>query len=376
MILKNATVLNEKFKLEKLDIKVSDDKIDEIGSSLSGDDEIDLSGKTVIPGLIDIHIHGSMGADVCDGTFDALETMSKHLAQYGVTSFAPTTMSISIERLSKVMKNLGDNADKVTGSRIVGVNMEGPYFSKAKCGAQDPDVMHSPDVDEIKMLDECANGLIKLIDLAPELDGSIDFVKKMSGGKYVLSVAHTSANYDETMEGFKNGMTHTTHLYNAQTGYTHREPGVVGAVFDSETKPTAELICDGIHIHPAVIRTTFKILGDDRVVLISDALPPAGMPDGSYTLGGSPIIVVDGTARVPSGALAGSTTNVYQCVKNCVSFGIPFITAVKAATINPATVLGKQDEIGSIAEGKRADLLVLDDDMNIEMVIIGGKKVK
>lgn len=376
MILKNATVINENFEPEKLDIRLDGDKIAEAAPNLSGADEIDLTGKTVLPGLIDIHIHGSMGSDVCDATFDAIETMSKHLASNGVTSFAPTSMSISIDRLKKVMKNLGENAAKVTGARAVCVNMEGPYFSPAKCGAQDPAVMHSPDADEVKMLDECAGGLIKLVDLAPELDGSIDFVKKMSGGKYVLSVAHTSATYDEAMEGYKNGMTHTTHLYNAQTGYNHREPGVVGAVFDSETKPTAELICDGIHIHPAVIRTTFKILGEDRVCLISDALPPAGLPDGDYTLGGSPIIVKGGIARVPGGALAGSTTNVYQCMKNCIAFGVPFKSAVKAATINPAKVIGMDNEIGSIAAGKRADLLVLDSELNISMVIIGGKKYR
>lgn len=285
-------------------------------------------------------------------------------------------MSLSIDKLNAIMKNIGDNAGSVKGARIVGINMEGPYFAKSKCGAQDPDVMHSPVAAEVEELDKSANGMIKLIDLAPELDGSLDFIKKMSGGKYVLSTAHTSSDYDTAIEAYKNGASHATHLYNAMTGYTHREPGVVGAVFDSEMKPTAELICDGVHIHPAVIRTTFKILGDDRVVLISDAMSASGMPDGNYELGGSPVIVVDGAARTPGGALAGSTTNVYQCVKNCVSFGIPFETAVKAATANPARVIGCQDEIGSIAKGKRADLLVMDNDMNIEMVIIGGKKVR
>ncbi len=376
MLLKNAVVLNDKFQLEKLDVKISGDKIEDIGANLSGDDEIDLTGKKIIPGLIDIHIHGSNGSDACDGTPEALNTISEYLADHGITSFCATTMSLSIDKLNAIMKNIGDNAGSVKGARIVGINMEGPYFAKSKCGAQDPDVMHSPVAAEVEELDKSANGMIKLIDLAPELDGSLDFIKKMSGGKYVLSTAHTSSDYDTAIEAYKNGASHATHLYNAMTGYTHREPGVVGAVFDSEMKPTAELICDGVHIHPAVIRTTFKILGDDRVVLISDAMSASGMPDGNYELGGSPVIVVDGAARTPGGALAGSTTNVYQCVKNCVSFGIPFETAVKAATANPARVIGCQDEIGSIAKGKRADLLVMDNDMNIEMVIIGGKKVR
>ena len=376
MLLKNAVVLNDKFRLEKLDVKLSGDRIEKIGTDLSDSDEIDLTGKTVIPGLIDIHIHGSNGADVCDGTPEALNTISEYLLSNGITSFCATTMSLSIERLRGIMKNIGDNAANVKGARIVGVNMEGPYFSKAKCGAQDPDVMHSPDEAEVEELDKNANGMIKLVDLAPELDGAMDFIKKMSGGKYVLSTAHTSSDYETAMEAYKNGARHATHLYNAMTGFTHREPGVVGAVFDSKEEPTAELICDGIHIHPAVIRTTFKMLGADRVVLISDALPAGGMPDGEYTLGGSPIVVAGGIARTPGGALAGSTTTVYQCVKNCVSFGIPFETAVKAATANPAKVIGMQEEIGSISEGKRADLLVLDKDMNIEMIILGGKKVK
>ena len=343
----------------------------------SGSGEVvDGGGAYAIPGLIDIHFHGCMGADVCDNDPEALRTIAEYEASIGVTTICPATMTLPSEELKKILATAASYTNE-QGAHLVGLNMEGPFISIAKKGAQDERNIIPCDAALFNEFQDAAKGLIKFIGVAPEmgLERTLDFIRKVKDNVSV-SLAHTNAPYADAKAAFDAGACHAVHLFNAMPAFTHREPGVVGAVFDSEMKPTAELICDGVHIHPAVIRTTFKILGDDRVVLISDAMSASGMPDGNYELGGSPVIVVDGAARTPGGALAGSTTNVYQCVKNCVSFGIPFESAVKAATANPARVIGRQDEIGSIAKGKRADLLVLDDDMNIEMVIIGGKRVK
>ena len=368
MLLKNATILNADFNLEKADVLIENGKIAQIGANLTADDVKDYAGMTIVPGFIDIHIHGSAGADTCDSTPEALEAISSFLKTKGVTSFCPTTMSIAMDALYTTMKNIGDCKDKVSGAKIVGVNMEGPYFSPAKAGAQNPDTMHPPCVDEVEKCNELCGGILKIIDMCPSLEGAFDFIGKMKD-KYTLSIAHTAADYDMAADAFNKGMRHTTHLYNAMAGFTHRDPGVVGAAYDSTA--TAELICDGIHIHESVIRTTFKIMGD-RLVLISDSMAAGGMPDGEYELGGAPVIVKDGAARILSGALAGSTANMHQCVKNCVDFGIKLEDAVKSATIIPASVIGLENEIGSIAVGKRADLVVLDKDLAIVDTYIDG----
>ena len=369
MLLKNATILNAEFNLEKADILIENGKIAQIGQNLSASDEKDCTGMTIVPGFIDIHIHGSAGADTCDGTPEALETISSFLKTKGVTSFCPATMSIEMDQLYAVCKNIGDCKDKVSGAKIVGVNMEGPYFSPAKAGAQNPDTMHPPCAEEVEKCNDLTGGILKIIDMCPSLDGAFDFIAK-NKDKYALSIAHTAADYDMAADAFDKGMKHATHLYNAMAGFTHRDPGVVGAIFDSNT--TAELICDGIHIHESVIRTTFKIMGE-RLVLISDSMAAGGMPDGEYELGGAPVIVKDGAARILSGALAGSTANMHQCVKNCIDFGISLENAVKSATIIPAKVIGLENEIGSIAVGKKADLVVLDKDFAIVDVLVDGK---
>ena len=368
MLLKNATILNANFTLEKADILVENGKIAQIGQNLSHENTVDYSGKTIVPGFIDIHIHGSAGSDTCDGTPEALETISSFLKTKGVTSFCPTTMSIEMDKLYSVMKNIGKCKDAVTGAKIVGVNMEGPYFSPAKAGAQNPDTMHPASSEEVKKCNELCGNILKIVDMCPTLEGSFDFISE-NKDKYALSIAHTAADYDCAKDAFSAGMRHTTHLYNAMSPFTHRDPGVVGAVYDSNA--TAELICDGIHIHESVIRTTFKIMSE-RLVLISDSMAAGGMPDGEYELGGAPVIVKDGAARILSGALAGSTANMHQCVKNCIDFGISLETAVKSATLIPAKVIGLENEVGSIEVGKKADLVVLDKDFAIVDTYING----
>lgn len=373
MLLKNAKVLNEHFEFVSADLQTGGNFIEKIGKVEKTDAHtLDLEGNLVIPGFIDVHTHGCAGVDATDLKPEVLPKLSKRMAYHGVTSFAPTTMSLPHEQLLAVMDNIAKNAGKLPGARVAGIHMEGPYFSPAKAGAQDPRSMSLPSVQEVRELSAASRGLLKMISVAPELSGALDFIEKLSGD-FVLSLAHTGANYDTACAAFLRGASHVTHLYNCMTGFSHREPGVVGAVFDSHRKPTAELICDGFHIHPAVIRTTLKVLGRDRVVLVSDSVRAADQPDGEYELGGLQITVKDGIARTKEGNLAGSTTNLHDCVKNMVSFGVPLELAVRAATINPARLLGIDKQTGSLAIGKQADIVVLDSDLNIKMVIIGGK---
>ena len=374
MLLKNAVVYNEMFEPIRADVAVEGDKIAAIGQVEGSGEVFDLAGYTVVPGFIDMHIHGCAGADTGDATFEALEAMSALLAKRGVTSFCPTSMTLSFEELQTIFANVAENKDKVSGAYIHGINMEGPYISMAKKGAQNGNFVRNPDKDEFIKLYEGCNGCISVVDIAPECDGAEEFIKTVQPFCPV-SIAHTSADYDEAMKGIEWGVRHVTHLYNAQSGLTHRSPGVVGAVFDAA--PTygvrAELICDGFHIHPAALRIAFRQLGEDNSVIVSDSMKAAGHVDGEYDLGGQPVYVRDGKALLADGTIAASTSNVHEEFKNVVSYGVPFKQALKSATINPAKAIRVDDKTGSIAVGKSADIVVLDKDLEIKLVIIKGE---
>ena len=329
---------------------------------------------TVMPGLIDIHIHGCGGADAGDATPEALETMSQTLVKNGITSFCPASMTLSFEELTKIFANIDEMKNKVGGAYIHGANMEGPYIAMSKKGAQNPLYVRNPDKEEFKRLFDGCNGSIKVVDIAPECDGGDEFIKEIQP-ICPVSIAHTDAGYDEAVHAIELGVRHITHLFNAQSGLHHRKPGVVGAAFDvgKEKGVRAELICDGFHIHPATLRIAFRAMGEDGTVIVSDSMKAAGCPDGDYDLGGQPVYVRDGKALLADGTIAASTSNVYKELKNVISFGIPEKQAVKSATINPAKAIRADRETGSIEEGKLADILVVDKDYNIRLVIVKGK---
>ncbi len=373
MILKNATVFNGDFEKVSADVAIEGERISKIGD-LSGEDELDLTDMTVMPGLIDIHIHGCGGADAGDATPEALETMSQTLVKNGITSFCPASMTLSFEELTKIFANIDDMKNKVGGAYIHGANMEGPYIAMSKKGAQNPLYVRNPDKEEFKRLFDGCNGSIKVVDIAPECDGGDEFIKEIQP-ICPVSIAHTDAGYDEAVHAIELGVRHITHLFNAQSGLHHRKPGVVGAAFDvgKEKGVRAELICDGFHIHPATLRIAFRAMGEDGTVIISDSMKAAGCPDGDYDLGGQPVYVRDGKALLADGTIAASTSNVYKELKNVISFGIPEKQAVKSATINPAKAIRADRETGSIEEGKLADILVVDKDYNIKLVIVKGK---
>ena len=348
MILKNAEAFNGDFEKIRADVKIDGEKISKIGN-FSSEDGLDLTGLVVMPGLIDMHIHGCGGADTGDATPEALETMSQTLVKNGVTSFCPASMTLSFEELTKIFANIDAMKDKVGGAYIHGANMEGPYIAMSKKGAQNPLYVRNPDKEEFKKLYEGCNGAIRVVDIAPECDGGDEFIKEIQP-ICPVSIAHTDAGYDEAVHAIELGVRHITHLFNAQSGLHHRKPGVVGAAFDvgRANGVRAELICDGFHIHPATLRIAFREMGEDGTVIISDSMKAAGCPDGDYDLGGQPVYVRDGKALLADGTIAASTSNVYKELKNVISFGIPEKQAVKSATINPAKAIRVDDKTGSI----------------------------
>lgn len=371
MILKNAKITDENFDLIQSDLSIQGETVAQIGANLEGE-AIDLTGCTIVPGFVDIHIHADVGADTCDGDPQGIAKMCAHLVTEGVTSFCPTTMTVShgeIVKALSVVKDAMDHPPK--GASIAGVNMEGPYISIHRKGAQAGEYVKNPDYAEFKQYYDGCGGIIKIVDIAPECEGAEDFIPK-AAQLCTVSIAHTTADYATAKHAFDLGVTHATHLYNAMPGMTHREPGVVGAVFD-DSRVRAEIICDGFHIDPAVLRVTFELLGEDRTVIVSDSMRAAGEPDGTYTLGGQAVYVKNGQARLADGTIAGSTTNLHQEVKNLLGWGVPFRQVIKSATLNPAKEIHMEDKIGSIKTGKYADLVVLDADWNIKMVLVRGK---
>lgn len=372
MLLIHAKYLDEDFRLVQGDIEIEDGKILRVGKDLPRKEEdlaVDCAGSyTVVPGFVDVHIHGCAGADTCDATREALEAMAAFLLAHGVTSFCPTTMTTSRETIQAALLAAKDMMDHPMegGARVVGVNMEGPFIAKERKGAQKEEDILPPDFPLFQRFYEESGGIVRLVDVAPEQPGGLDFVEKASQ-LCTVSIAHTTADYDQAKAAFDKGVTHATHLFNAMSGLHHRKPGVVGAVFD-DSRVRGELICDGFHIHPAVLRAAFRLLGD-RALIVSDCMRANGMPEGeAFDLGGQMVTVHQGKALLPDGTIAGSVTNLHQEIKNLVSFGVPFEQAVKAATLLPARAIGLDGEIGSIAPGKRADLVVLDENLDIAAV--------
>lgn len=376
MILKNAKIVNEDIEVIDSDISISGENIDKICWHIDNDDDdiIDLQGYTILPGFIDQHTHGCAGYDTCDGNKKGIMAISKEMAKNGVTSYCPTTMTFPEDKLNDVINVINECIDEgLPGAYIQGINMEGPFINIDRKGAQKGEYVVAPDYDMFKRINDKANGMIKLIDIAPESNGANEFIKKAKKD-CTVSVAHTNATYEQAINAFDAGATQVTHLFNAMTGLTHRAPGVVGAVFDSDNTKS-ELICDGIHISPAALRIAFKNLGEDRSIIISDSMSAAGCPNGEYELGGQKVYVKDGLATLKDGTIAGSTTNMFDEFINVLEFGIPLKQALKSLTINPAKQLGVYGKTGSITKGKYADLIVINNNLEIVMVIVKGKVV-
>lgn len=366
MIIKNVQVYTEKKTFELGEVYIKDGLF--VETPQEGDEVIDGEGCYAIPGLIDVHFHGCMGYDFCDGTKKALDVITEYEASQGVTTIVPATMTLSEEELVNIMRNAG-NYQNDKGAVLAGINMEGPFINEAKKGAQAATHIQMPNIELFRKLQKEANGLIKLVDIAPETEGAMEFIEELKDEVHI-SFAHTTANYETAKKGYELGACHATHLYNAMPPFNHREPGVIGAARDSE-HVMVELICDGVHVHPSVVRATFEMFGDDRIVMISDSMRATGLSDGMYTLGGQGVKVVGKLATLVSdGAIAGSATNLMGCLRTAVfEMGIPLESAVACVTMNPAKSVGIYDKYGSIEPGKVGNVVLLKEDLSIKQVI-------
>ena len=369
MLFENVNVFQGKKGFCRGSVVTDGDRIVKV--SLSEDACSDEPAGYLIPGLVDIHTHGNSGCDFSDCSLDGLRKMGRYLASRGVTSFLPTSMTYPYERLKEAFETarqyvLDRPAD---GARVLGINMEGPFFSEKKKGAQNPAYLKNPDFEAFSELNEGCGGLIRIVDAAPELPGAADFAAKASKICRV-SAAHTDCSYEEAKRFYESGATHLTHLFNAMPPLHHRSPGVIPAAAERENV-YAELICDGVHVHPAMVRLAF-LMFSGRICLISDSMRACGMPDGDYELGGQKVILKGNRAVLEDGTIAGAALNLFDDLRTAVRFGIPVNDAILSATLYPARAAGAEEELGSIEEGKKADLVLCDRDLQVREVYLDG----
>ena len=360
----NANIFRPDCEFHRGELGIADGLfVNEVGNDA---EIIDAENLYIIPGLVDIHFHGCAGHDFCEGTQEAFKAIRDYEASVGVTTICPATMTLPEEKLLSIMheaKNFGD---------LAGIYLEGPFISRSKVGAQNPDYVHEPDINMLKRLQKASGGLIKIAAISPEVDGAMEFIDEAKN-IIRLSLAHTACNYDTANEAFNRGVSQVTHLYNAMPGINHREPGPIIAALENKNVKV-ELICDGVHVHPAIVRNTIKIFGTDRVIFISDSMEATGMSDGKYKLGGLDVIKRGNKATLlDEVTIAGSVTNLADCMRTAIKqMKVPLEVAVKCATINPAKAIGQENLHGIIQEGRKADLLALDRGFNTIWIINNG----
>ena len=366
MIIKRGKVFQEDGNFLEQTLYVNDHRLVDKAEYQDDGEVIDAEGLLVLPGLVDIHSHGAAGEDFSDGNPEGLKKILQYEKRCGITSYCPTSMTFPKERLRQIFASI-KGAQTEDGATVVGINMEGPFLDPAKKGAHVEKWIAAPDVAFVRELNQDADGLVRLVTLAPNMDGAEEFIKEMHE-EVCISLGHTAADYDCASRAMKLGAHHVTHLYNAMQPFGHRAPGLIGAAMD-DPECMVELICDGYHIHPSAIRAAFRMFGPERVILISDSMRATGMENGTYELGGQEVTVKDRKAVLKDGTLAGSATNLYGCMCKAVEFGIPLEQAIMAATANPARSIGIFNRVGSIRIGKQADLLLVSENLELKRVI-------
>lgn len=366
MIIRGGKVYLEDKSFAVRDLYIDDGRIMEDESQVTDNTVINAENMLVLPGLVDIHSHGAMGYDFSDGNIEGLKEILSYQYSHGITSYCPTTMTLPGEKLLSIFQTMKNWKNEKDLSRIVGLNMEGPFIDPKKSGAHKKEYISAPDTEFFRECNEACGNLIRLMTIAPNMEGAIEMIRELKE-EVVISLGHSSADYTTAKVAFESGASHVTHLFNAMTPLEHRKPGLIGAASENENC-MAELICDGIHVHESVVRAAFKLF-PDRIVLISDSMRAAGMGNGTYDLGGQQVTVSRNKACLSDGTIAGSVSNLHDCLRNAVSFGIPLEEAVAAATMNPAKSIGIFHETGSLMPGKRADIILTDKDLNLLRVV-------
>ena len=373
MLIKNCKIIY-KDEIELGSVLIENNKISKINPSKVNDDVvIDGGGLYLSPGFIDIHIHGAGGFDTMDGTYEAINNISKTIMNHGTTSFLPTTMTCSDSDIRKAVEAITEAINRGTeGAEVLGAHLEGPFISSEMIGAQNPKYIQAPSIDSFKKLVGENKNTIISITLAPEVPGALELIEYLDKEGIIASIGHSKGTFEDAIKGIACGITHSTHLFNAMTGFHHREAGVVGAVFNSDI--TTEVICDGIHISYPSLKIAFNQKTTDKVILITDAMMACGMAEGTYSLGGQEVFVKDNAARLENGALAGSILTLDKAVKNLhqnTSYELHEI--IKMATYNPAKFCNVHHKKGLIKEGYAADLILFDENINVKKVMVGGR---
>ena len=366
MIIRNGMVFQENKNFVQRDVYIENGRIVHSIQDVEDTAEVDASGLYVLPGLVDIHSHGAVGHDFSDGDEEGLKEILKYEYSHGITTYCPTSMTVDKEKLTKIFSSMADWKDVKGMSHVAGINMEGPFLDVNKRGAHRPEWILDPDIDLFRECNRLCGGKIRLVTLAPNIDGAMEFIQALKE-ETVISLGHTAADYDTCKKALDAGACHVTHLYNAMNPLEHRAPGLIAAASEDKNC-VAELICDGIHVHASMIKVAFKLF-PDRIALISDSMRAVGLANGTYELGGQQVHVDGRRATLSNGTIAGSATNVYDCMCTAVSFGIPLEDAIAAATITPAKSIGIFDEVGSLTPGKRADVLLVDKNLKLVRVI-------
>lgn len=387
MRITGAQVYTENHRFEQKTIEITGERITGLSAEKTpaadgrrseeyAAEEYAAEGLYVIPGLVDIHFHGAAGSDFCSASAEELKKLAEYEAKNGILAICPATMTYGekqLEKIAETARMFVKGQEKQNAAELVGIRLEGPFLHPQKLGAQNPEGIHPPDIAMLRRLQEKSGGLIRMVDVAPELEDSLEFIRECSRS-VSISLAHTTADYETAVRAFSLGAKQLTHLYNAMPGIHHRQPGPVIAGW--EQNAAVELIADGVHVHPAMVRFTFQMFGARRVILISDSMEATGCPDGEYQLGGQTVFVSGARAvlKEQPAVIAGSVTNLMECMKRTVlDMQVPLEQAIRAATENPARAIGIENEYGSVAPGKYANLVLLNRKLELVDIINKGK---
>ena len=378
MVIKNGNIFTKDGRFQKGHVYIREDRIEKLVYIQEAEEvfegEMEAEGLYIVPGLVDIHFHGAKGYDFCEATTEAFSNLEEYQMQHGITTVFPATMTLDESILQKILMKAGEYVRSEGKGVIEGITLEGPFLSEAKRGAQNRAFLKKPDVNFYREMQKISGNLIKQVAIAPEEDENMAFITEISK-ETTVSVAHSTADYEMASKAFQSGANHVTHLFNGMNPFLHREPGIVGAALDNQSV-YVELIGDGVHIHPSVVRAIFQLFGPERICMISDSLSATGMPDGEYCLGGQKVLKKGETAALEDGTLAGSVSNLYECMKKAVhKMHIPLEQAILACTKTPAKSLGVDDNCGSLEEGRKADILIMDSNLDIKKVIKSGRIV-